>query len=131
MVPAVYIQIEKKIVQAEYLPLPNLRTPVPDETAELLSNLLTSILPSARDAKIVAVTISEAQWEDVLWSREEDELANPAKKKEAEKKEGVDDLYVYGMEDIPDKKPGDWSGVDRDRRSAYVIIGALKSEGIL
>ena len=25
----------------------------------------------------------------------------------------------------------DWVGLDRDKRSAYLIIGALKSEGIL
>ena len=41
------------------------------------------------------------------------------------------DVFVYGDDDIPVKRRGDWTGVDRDRRSAYLIIGALKSEGIL
>ncbi len=113
--------------QAEYLPLPVLTSPMADGTSELLSNLLLSVLPNVRDAKTVAVTISDTQWEDVLWTRDEEE-ANRAKANEAE---AADELYVYGHEDIPEKKAGDWFGVDRDRRSAYLIIGALKSEGIL
>ncbi|KAH7880242.1 uncharacterized protein C8R40DRAFT_1165147 [Lentinula edodes] len=31
----------------------------------------------------------------------------------------------------PIKRRGDWTGVDRDRRSAFLAIGDLKSEGIL
>lgn len=120
--------------QAEYLPLPGLNVgPAADGTSELLSNLLTSVLPNVPDAKTVAVTISEAQWEDVLWDREEDEKAQKevAQAKERESNGENDDIFVYGLEDIPIKRRGDWTGVDRDRRSAFLIIGALKSEGIL
>ena len=60
--------------QAEYLPLPALRSPLADGTSELLSNLLTSILPNVRDSKTVAVTITDGQWDDVLWEREEEEV---------------------------------------------------------
>lgn len=43
-----------------------------------------------------------------------------------------DDVYVYGDEEDPsEKQKGDWTGIDRDRRSAFLIIGSLKSEGIL
>ena len=112
------------MLQAEYLPLPTLHSPVADGTSELLSNLLTSVLPNVRDAKTVAVTISDTQWEDVLWDREEGEMAA---KTEERKWESV---YVYGDEDTAGKK-GDWTGIDRDRRSAYLIMGALRSEGIL
>lgn len=113
--------------KAEYLPLPVLHSPIVDGTSELLSNLLTSVLPNIRDAKTVAVTISDAQWEEVLWDREEEEKGIH----ENETQKDDDDIYAFGDEDIPEKKRGDWVGVDRDRRSAYLIIGALKSEGIL
>lgn len=109
--------------------MPVLRSPIADGTSELLSNLLTSVLPNIRDAKTVAVTISDGQWEDVLWDREAEEKEKDAQ--ENEKPKNDDDIYAYGDEDIPLKKPGDWVGVDRDRRSAYLIMGALRSEGIL
>ncbi|KAF5389100.1 hypothetical protein D9757_004917 [Collybiopsis confluens] len=121
------------LLEAEYLPLPGLNVgPAADGTSELLSNLLTSILPNVPDAKTVAVTISDAQWEDVLWDREEEEraLKEVAEAKDRELDDD-DDTFVFGDEDIPVKRRGDWTGVDRDRRSAFLIIGALKSEGIL
>ncbi|KAF5370133.1 hypothetical protein D9758_001021 [Tetrapyrgos nigripes] len=106
------------LLEAEYLPLPTLQSPADDGTSELLSNLLTSVLPNIRDAKTVAITISDAQWEDVLWDREEEE-----KEKEQPKEPDPDDIYVYGdEEDVPQHRRGDWVGVDRDRRSAYLII---------
>jgi hypothetical protein len=86
-------------------------------------------LPNIPDARTVAVTISDSQWEDVLWEREEDvdKVEEDTKMKEDE-----DDIYAYGDEETrADKEQGDWVGVDRDRRSAYLIIGALRSEGIL
>lgn len=112
--------------QAEYLPLPVLHSPVADGTSELLSNLLTSVLPNIMDAKTVAVTISDSQWEDVLWDREEEENDEQVNGKDQD-----DDIYAYGDEHIPEKKRSDWVGVNRDRRSAYLIMGALRSEGIL
>lgn len=117
-------------LKAEYLPLPVLHSPIADGTSELLSNLLTSVLPNVRDAKTVAVTISDTQWEDVLWDREEEEKG--AKDVSQDSQDRTEDgIYAYGDEDIPEKKQGDWVGVDRDRRSAYLIMGALRSEGIL
>lgn len=116
--------IRGMLLEAEYLPLPTLHSPVADGTSELLSNLLTSLLPNVSDAKTVAVTISDAQWEDVLWDREEDEKASP----EPQENEGI---YVYGDEEAPKRRRRDWTGLDRDRRSAFLIIGALRSEGIL
>lgn len=114
------------LLEAEYLPLPAIDTHLMDGTSELISNLLTSILPNIRDAKTVAVTISDAQWEEVVfWDREDDE----EEMKEEETKD--DDIYVSGDVEKATHKPGDWVGVDRDRRSAYLIIGALRSEGIL
>ena len=100
-----------------------------DGTSELLSNLLTSVLPNIRDAKTVAVTISDSQWEEVLWDREEEESAEELKSKGGESVS--DDIYVSDepVEDVPIK--GDWTGVERDRRSAFLIIGALKSEFLL
>jgi hypothetical protein len=84
------------------------------------------VLPNVRDAKTVAVTISDSQWEDVLWNREEER--NSIENMDSEDADGI---YAFGDEDITETKRGDWVGVDRDRRSAYLIMGALRSEGIL
>ncbi|KAJ7682774.1 hypothetical protein DFH06DRAFT_1162101 [Mycena polygramma] len=114
--------VKGMLLEAEYLPLPVLHSPIADGTSELLSNLLTSVLPNINDAKTVAVTISDSQWEDVLWDREEEE--------EEEKPTEDDDIYACGDEGSVLRRK-DWLGVNRDRRSAYLIIGGLRSEGIL
>jgi hypothetical protein len=77
------------------------------------------------------VTISDSQWEEVLWDREEEERGEQEKPVQEEEEEVLDEIYVSDEQerDVPVK--GDWVGVDRDRRSAFLIIGALKSEGIL
>jgi len=67
--------------------------------------------------------MSEAQWQDSMYARE-DPIS------ETDRME-TDDIYVVGHEDIPESKRGDWIGLDRERRSAFVILGALRSEGLL
>ncbi|KAH7929475.1 hypothetical protein BV22DRAFT_1080989 [Leucogyrophana mollusca] len=119
--------VKGMLLEAEYLPLPVLHSQTADGTSELLSNLLTSVLPNIRDAKTVAVTISDAQWEEVLWDREEEERQDLEK----DVPENAEDIFVVGDEGLVTQRKGDWVGVDRDRRSAFLIIGALKSEGIL
>ncbi|THH15503.1 hypothetical protein EW146_g4981 [Bondarzewia mesenterica] len=125
-------------LQAEYLPVSTMiHQPEPTEEAgkessearhipELLSELLLSILPNDRKEKISAVTISDAQWEDVLWDREAEE--NQTREVE---KEPTDDIYAVGEEDLSTRSKSDWEGVGRDRRSAYFIMGALKSERLV
>jgi hypothetical protein len=115
-----YSHALRSLCQAEYLPLPVIDTHTLGGTSELISDLLTSILPNIRDAKTVAVTISDAQWEEVV-------------EKDVTEEKGSDeeDVYISGDMGRPAHKPADWIGVDRDRRSAYLIIGALKSERIL
>ncbi|TFK43503.1 hypothetical protein BDQ12DRAFT_675081 [Crucibulum laeve] len=119
--------VKGMLLEAEYLPLPTLQSPMADGTSELLSNLLLSVLPNVPEAKTVAVTISDTQWEDVLLTREDAEK----EVEEVENKEAEEDVYASGYEHVPDKRAGDWVGVERDRRSAYLIMGALRSEGIL
>ncbi|KAF8195861.1 hypothetical protein K438DRAFT_1918996 [Mycena galopus ATCC 62051] len=123
--------IKGMLLEAEYLPLPALHSPIADGTSELLSNLLTSVLPNISDAKTVAVTISDSQWEDVLWDREEEE--EEQKEREIDEKQMEDnDIYACGDEGTEKIfKRRDWLGVNRDRRSAYLIIGGLRSEGLL
>ena len=115
-------------IQAEYLPLTVMHQSI-DGTMELLTNLLVSILPNIPDAKTAAVTMSDSIWEEVLWDREqeEEEQANP----KPPETDDVNKVFVSGDEDMVTSKKGEWSGVDRDRRSAFLIIGALKSEGLL
>ena len=94
----------------------------------LLSSLLVSVLPNVPGAKTEAVTISDEQWEDVLWDREADEQRTV-------KQEGIrnktEDIFVSAEDDEASHSKGDWGGIDRDRRSAYLIIGALKSDGLI
>ena len=82
-----------------------------------------------KDAKTVAVTISDAQWEDVLWDREED--LYKAGVDENQKSQDKDDPYAWDIDEVKDWKRNDWVGLERDRRSAFLIIGALRSESLL
>lgn len=99
-----------------------------DGSIHLLNNLLVSILPNIQDAKTAAVTISDAMWEEVLWDREQEEAQADEKAPEETEE---DKIFVSGDESLITFRKGDWTGVDRDRRSAYLIIGALKGEGLL
>ncbi|KAH7887715.1 hypothetical protein F5I97DRAFT_1862253 [Phlebopus sp. FC_14] len=121
--------VKGMLLEAEYLPLPVLHSQAADGTSELLSNLLLSVLPNIRDAKTVAVAVSDSQWEEVLWDREDEE--RQSRERERGIPENADDIFVTGDEGLPGQLRGDWVGVDRDRRSAFLIIGALRSEGIL
>ncbi|KAI0320817.1 hypothetical protein OF83DRAFT_486723 [Amylostereum chailletii] len=127
--------VKGMLLEAEYLPVAAMSS---EEASGLLSALLVSVLPNVRDAKTVAVTISDGQWEDVLWDREAEEKAKEEAEVEAEREKrrrggGEDDLFVSEEEEREEEggKRGDWVGIDRDRRSAYLIIGALKSEGLV
>jgi hypothetical protein len=97
-------------------------------SSELLSNLLLSVLPNLPDAKTEAVTISDDQWEDVLWDRETEEQIKSMAVKQTPRS---DELFVLPEDDVPGHSKGDWAGVDRDRRSAYLIIGALRTDGLI
>ena len=98
-------------------------------TMDLLTNVLVSILPNIPDAKTAAVQMSDSMWEEVLWDREqaEEELANP----KPPETDDLDKVFVSGEEGMPPKQKNEWTGVDRDRRSAYLIIGTLRDEGLL
>ncbi|KIJ56688.1 hypothetical protein M422DRAFT_57355 [Sphaerobolus stellatus SS14] len=117
--------IRGMVIEAEYLPL-NV-TPIQslDGASELLSNLLTSLLPRISDARTVAITISPGQWEDILFSEDspEDEGTNS-------NEEIIDDIYVHGLPP-PQTNKRNWQGTARDKRAAFLIIGALRSEGLL
>jgi len=115
------------LIEAEYLPLPVLHTEAVDGSSELLSNLLTSVLPIIPDARIVAVTVADSIWEEVLGGLDDEDEA------ETEKPAGqgpFDDIFI-SPDDLPTTQKDDWVGVNRDRRSAYLIVGALKQEGLL
>jgi len=119
------------LLEAEYLPLVNPPQPVVtmDDTAVLLSNMLTSLLPTTLGAKTVVFPITDSLWEDVLFDTDD----RPERSWTGSSKTGVDgdDVYITAEEAIPKEKRGDWTGDYRDQRSAFLIIGALKSEGIL
>ncbi|KAF8591406.1 hypothetical protein K439DRAFT_1326636, partial [Ramaria rubella] len=122
------------LLEAEYLPVHVMPVQSADGTSELLSNLLTSLLPRVPDARTVAVTIPPGQWEEVLYSGElaEDEIEGEGQQfgQDEIQEEVLDGVYIYGVPPSRRRKR-DWQGIDRDRRAAFLIIGALKSEGLL
>ena len=91
----------------------------------MVTNLLTSVLPQMPGAKTLAVTVSDFEWAEVIFY-EKDEGESDEKKRGDD-----DDIWVSGEDEESVDRPGDWVGVERDRRSAYLIIGALRSEGII
>jgi hypothetical protein len=105
--------------------LPTVTVLLGDNTSEMVTNLLTSVLPQMPGAKTLAVTVSDFEWAEVIfYEKEEGE-------KDGKRQEAEDDIWVSGEDEEPTYNPGDWVGVERDRRSAYLIIGALRSEGII
>ncbi|PCH41004.1 hypothetical protein WOLCODRAFT_131647 [Wolfiporia cocos MD-104 SS10] len=118
--------VKGMLVEAEYLPLPVLHCDTIDGSSELLSNLLASVLPMVPDVKIVAVTVADSVWDEVLGGPEDEEGV------EADTLNGDTDDDIYASpDDLPALRKGDWTGVNRDRRSAFSIVGALKQEGLL
>ncbi|KAF8529036.1 hypothetical protein BU17DRAFT_80189 [Hysterangium stoloniferum] len=121
------------LLEAEYLPLHAMPVQSADGTSELLSNLLTSLLPRLSDARTVAVTIPPGQWDEVLYSGDSSiEETNPTNGNSdlEDDEEVLDGVYIHGVPPSRSKQ-GDWQGIDRDRRAAFLIIGALKAEGLL
>jgi hypothetical protein len=140
--------------QAEYLPVPILPTNE-DGGSDLLSNFLASIVPNVPDARTSAMSIHNEQWEEVLHHRfgpsppngapdpattpldasdTQDVAAAAAEKPVDEDADDDDDadLYDYpGKTSLNAANRGDWTGVERDRRSSFLVWAALKSEGLL
>ena len=112
--------------QAEYLPIPKIHASSDEGTPELLSNMLIAMLPEVKNAAPVAVTVDETQWAEVHWNCKE-VIAKPN-----EDNKEVDEVFAYETEEDPSQKQsGDWTGIERDRRSAFLIVGALRPEGML
>ncbi|KAJ3555829.1 hypothetical protein NM688_g2360 [Phlebia brevispora] len=121
--------VKGMLLEAEYLPLPTMQQTHADGTMELLSDLLVSVLPPIPDAETAAVTMSDSVWAEVMWDREEEEEQMQTEAQSVPEKD--EDIYVVGDEDIPAFRKNDWIGVDRDRRSAFLILGALRQEGLV
>lgn len=100
-------------------------------TSELMSNFIMSMLPHFDDAKTVAITISDSQWQEVLSEREEDEKQGGDQPQTNKETSPDDSIYISGEDQEQVVSKGDWSGVERDRRSAYLIVGGLRMEGLL
>ncbi|TBU35247.1 hypothetical protein BD311DRAFT_860781 [Dichomitus squalens] len=117
--------VKGMLLEVEYLPLPVMEATL--DMQPVLAGLLLSVLPNVPDPKLAAITLAEWQWEEVQWDSEED-LEREAEKR----KKDEDEEDIYASEgDHPPVRKGDWIGMDRDRRSAYLIIGALKQENLL
>ncbi|OCB90871.1 hypothetical protein A7U60_g1895 [Sanghuangporus baumii] len=123
--------VKGMLLEAEYLPLPKLRSSLQDGTSELLSSLLVSIIPNVPNATPVAVSIDDSLWDEMQWNCNEPEPTKALHDTDQVDQEDAD-VFAFGDEEDPSaKQKGDWMGIDRDRRSAFLIMGSLKSEGIL
>ncbi|CAL1700655.1 unnamed protein product [Somion occarium] len=111
------------LLEAEYLPL-SAFPQTTDETSELLSNFITAMLPHTADAKTVAITISDSQWEELFWDHED-------RKGDEQTIKPPEDIYVSGEDMQSEGRKEDWIGVERDRRAAYLVMGGLRMEGLL
>jgi len=120
--------VKGMLLEAEYLPVPRMSSQESSGSSPLLSSLLVSVLPNVPGAKAEAVTISDEQWEDVLWDREADEQRTVNEEFVCNE---MEDIFASPEDDGSSHSKGDWEGVDRDRRSAYLIIGALRSDGLI
>ncbi|KAM5536188.1 hypothetical protein V8D89_010087 [Ganoderma adspersum] len=118
--------VKGMLLEVEYMPLPIMEAAL--DMPPVLANLLLSVLPNVPDPKLAAITLAEWQWEELQWDTEE-ELEREAERKKKEQ-EAEDDIYAL-EEDQPSSYKGDWIGMDRDRRSAYLIIQTLKQENLL
>lgn len=76
----------------------------------------------------MAVAVTDSQWEEVLWAGDTEEQA---RKDAAENKEEEGNSIFFSGDHEEVVQKGDWLGVDRDKKASFMIIGALRSEGLL
>jgi hypothetical protein len=98
---------------------------VVDDTPRLLQEFLSSLLPKDDNAKTIIFPIPDDVWDDILFDTDMREQPVPTAE------EVGDDIYMSAEKATPRPKRGDWTGIYRDGRSAVMLIGALRMEGIL
>ncbi|KAG8856807.1 hypothetical protein FRB96_006311 [Tulasnella sp. 330] len=121
------------VIEAEVLPMVTSGTGTPLGLSELLSDVtpvrteeappldlkLTGL--SQINADVKGVSLNDDQWEDVLRDTEDVDDRDP----QAETSE--DQIFTYrGEEGKPRHR--DWTGADRDKRSAFLILRLLMTE---
>lgn len=99
----------------------------PGGTPILLINMLSAVLPAVEDAAYAEdVIVDDVQWAEIHWNVSE------ASKSTTDATQADDDVFAYESEEDPSlRQLGDWTGIDRDRRSAFLIVGTLRPEGML
>ena len=105
---------------------------------DFLSNLLISVLPNTPHAapghasSPGGVFVDDMLWKEVYWNSDWVDDTKTDLNKSDNGANGEEDIYSYeDEEDQSVKQYGDWTGVDRDRRSSFLIISALRSEGLV
>lgn len=107
--------------------MPDLHTEGGEGRSELLSDFLASVIPLLPDSEIWTVAVSDDMWAEVLAGLEEEDV-----EEEAQNKSDEDDDEIFVPSDfLPSARKTDWLGVNRDKRSAYLIQGALKGEALI
>jgi hypothetical protein len=110
--------------------------------SEFMSNFLATILPNVKEARTSVVTIGPGQWDEILrvlpnqtqgvvasTSKNPQKTDNAAAVDEDNDSDG--DICEYSDDIQSAPQVGDWTGVDREKRSAFLIWAALRTEGIL
>ena len=108
------------------MPLPDLHTEGGEGRSELLSDFLSSTIPLLPDSEIWTVAVSDEMWAEVLAGLDEDDTEEEGEKMD----EDEEDLFL-SPDFLPTPRKTDWLGVNRDKRSAYLIQGALKGEALI
>lgn len=123
------------------MPLPTL----PNTEFGLVPSFLAALTPPSAAGKVITIRIEDFQWEEILRFKltptetESEPVLGDHKMEEDEQpkdnnyddNDNDDDIYEYADEVDSATQRGDWTGVERDRRAAFLMWGALKTEGLL
>ncbi|KAG8930660.1 hypothetical protein FRC02_003932 [Tulasnella sp. 418] len=110
------------LIEAELVPLP---TSPNSATPAILSELLLSLPPL--NSEIQSVSLTDQQWEEVIYE-DDDDPSNVSAAKPIAMESGEDsDLFNYRGEEGK-AEPRDWTGAQRDKRMAFLILRLLVME---
>jgi len=89
------------------------------------------MMPNTQDARFVLLPVTDNQWEDGLYDTDDREERTSVRSPGDDEESEDGDIYIMADKAIPTARKGDWTGPYRDQRSAFLIIGALRTEGLL
>lgn len=107
------------VIEAELIPLP--RAPGPGEDPRLLQELITAVAPTNADVK--AVSLTEEQWNEILAGPDQETTTKTSND------DDDDDLFTWPGKEDETSPQKDWIGPEREKRSAFLLLKLLVTEG--